>query len=412
MSKITRATALVFGSTAGSNQLEQFGSLAAGLPVYLTPDNGGVAVASIQALSNFLTGWFGGVVGSNAPSIQDLNALCYLFAYQIAYGFQAGIPEYDAGTTYYIGSFCNVAGVMYVSKTDANVGNTPSTSTSNWKVFWNNPMTTLGDMIYSLANGVPARLAGNTTTAKQFLSQTGTGTASAAPVLSSIRPTRTTFATAASGNYTVPTGCTRIVVTQVGGGGGGGGAATTSSGQAAAAAGGGGGGYSRTTVTGTPLASAIPYVVGAGGTGATAGNNVGNNGGNTSFAPVGITAFGAFGGLGGAGSASTASPIMSTGGQGGGGPTQNGDFNGYGQAGAYGLAMPSGALAIGGAGGGSLLSLNSIYQFAVTGSSSQPGSVGSGAGVGGQGGVSTGGGASHNGANGADGIIIIDEFYD
>lgn len=45
-----------------------------------------------------------------------------------------------------------------------------------------NPMTTLGDTIYENATPAPARLAGNTTTRKQTLSQTGNGTISAAPV--------------------------------------------------------------------------------------------------------------------------------------------------------------------------------------------------------------------------------------
>lgn len=49
-----------------------------------------------------------------------------------------------------------------------------------------NPMTTLGDVIYGAASGVATRLAGNTTTAKQYLSQTGTGTVSAAPSWSAI----------------------------------------------------------------------------------------------------------------------------------------------------------------------------------------------------------------------------------
>lgn len=44
-----------------------------------------------------------------------------------------------------------------------------------------NPMTTLGDMIYENATPAPARLAGNTTTTRKFLRQTGTGTISAAP---------------------------------------------------------------------------------------------------------------------------------------------------------------------------------------------------------------------------------------
>jgi hypothetical protein len=44
-----------------------------------------------------------------------------------------------------------------------------------------NPMTTLGDIIYEDATPEPARLAGNTTTTRKFLSQTGNGTISAAP---------------------------------------------------------------------------------------------------------------------------------------------------------------------------------------------------------------------------------------
>jgi hypothetical protein len=49
-----------------------------------------------------------------------------------------------------------------------------------------NPMTTLGDIIYENATPAAARLAGNTTTTKKFLTQTGTGTISAAPAWSTI----------------------------------------------------------------------------------------------------------------------------------------------------------------------------------------------------------------------------------
>lgn len=49
-----------------------------------------------------------------------------------------------------------------------------------------NPMTTLGDIMYENGTPAAARLAGNTTTAKQYLSQTGTGSASAAPAWAAI----------------------------------------------------------------------------------------------------------------------------------------------------------------------------------------------------------------------------------
>lgn len=44
-----------------------------------------------------------------------------------------------------------------------------------------NPMTTLGDVIYGGAGGVPTRLSGNTTTTRKFLGSLGNGTISAAP---------------------------------------------------------------------------------------------------------------------------------------------------------------------------------------------------------------------------------------
>ncbi len=47
--------------------------------------------------------------------------------------------------------------------------------------YLSNVMTSLGDMIYGNAVGLPVRRSGNTTTTKMFLSQTGDGTSSAAP---------------------------------------------------------------------------------------------------------------------------------------------------------------------------------------------------------------------------------------
>lgn len=48
------------------------------------------------------------------------------------------------------------------------------------------PITTLGDLVYGSAANTASRLAGNTTATKQFLSQTGTGTVSAAPAWSAV----------------------------------------------------------------------------------------------------------------------------------------------------------------------------------------------------------------------------------
>lgn len=115
MSALTRKTSLVFGSASGLDQIEQFGSLAAGSPNYSTDP------AVIQALSAWLEGWFGGVVGSNLPAIEDMNAFCFVSSYQLAYIFQEGIPEWDSATEYRIGSFVKVSGIVYSSIQNTNI---------------------------------------------------------------------------------------------------------------------------------------------------------------------------------------------------------------------------------------------------------------------------------------------------
>lgn len=74
---------------------------------------------------------------------------------------------------------------LYLLKAN-NLSDVASASTS-----FNNisPMTTLGDTLYGGASGAGTRLAGNITSVKQFLTQTGTGSVSAAPVWNAIANT-------------------------------------------------------------------------------------------------------------------------------------------------------------------------------------------------------------------------------
>lgn len=126
MAKITRKIAKVFGLSSGVSEIAQFGSLAAGSPAFSTDPT------VIQALSNWLGGWFQGVEGANSPAIEDMNAFCYVMAYQVAYLLQTGVGEWDATTTYYIGSLVNDGtGVLYRSLTDSNLNNALSSS-ANW----------------------------------------------------------------------------------------------------------------------------------------------------------------------------------------------------------------------------------------------------------------------------------------
>jgi hypothetical protein len=134
MAKIPRKTQQIFaGNNAGapSGIIAQFGSLAASALNYSSDP------AVIQALTAYLNGWQNATVNNKSPSLQDMNALFFLLSYQAAYGFQAGIPEWDAATTYYTGSWVNVAGVAYISKVDTNLNNNPITGspydTTHWQ---------------------------------------------------------------------------------------------------------------------------------------------------------------------------------------------------------------------------------------------------------------------------------------
>jgi hypothetical protein len=75
------------------------------------------------------------------------------------------------------GNAANVTGVVAL----VNGGTGTAAASANAAFNALSPMTTLGDIIYENATPVGSRLAGNTTTTKKFLTQTGTGTISAPP---------------------------------------------------------------------------------------------------------------------------------------------------------------------------------------------------------------------------------------
>ena len=135
MAKITRAVMKIFGQNASTNQRAVFGSLAAASPAFTT------SPVTIQSLSNYLDGWFGAVVGGNSPAIEDMNSLCYLFAYQLAYVMQQGVPEWDATTTYYTGSLVNSGGQLYKSLQDDNLNH--AITDGSWWSSSDNQITTV-----------------------------------------------------------------------------------------------------------------------------------------------------------------------------------------------------------------------------------------------------------------------------
>lgn len=133
MAKIIRVPSIRFGSTAPSQTVEEFGSKTLlGSPTYTTDPN------QIQQLSTWTDGWTAAVApGNKAPYVQDMNAFCLVDSYQISYLLQQGIPEWDASTVYYKGSYVQDpagSGQLWFSLQDANVGNTPVLGASN--AFW------------------------------------------------------------------------------------------------------------------------------------------------------------------------------------------------------------------------------------------------------------------------------------
>jgi len=142
MAKIDRKLMKVFGSTAGASELGVFGSLAAGSPTTTTDPE------TIQSLANYLEGWYSAVVGGNSPAIEDMNALHYLFGYQLAYLLERGVPEWNSLTTYYEDCFVSSGPDIYVSLTDNNLNNAVSNPT-HWAPLTKSSLNWLSTRTYS-----------------------------------------------------------------------------------------------------------------------------------------------------------------------------------------------------------------------------------------------------------------------
>jgi hypothetical protein len=133
MAKITRKNQKIFaGEVSSSGVVSQFGSLKAALPSYSSD------LDTIQALDAWGEGWASAVISNHFPAVQDLNALHYVLTKQIAYLMQAGIPEWNAETTYYIGSFASVPNGLdrakFISVADNNLNNDLS-DTAKWMLY-------------------------------------------------------------------------------------------------------------------------------------------------------------------------------------------------------------------------------------------------------------------------------------
>lgn len=129
MAKLTRKNQKIFADSAAASQITVFGSIKENSP---NPPDYSKDPDLIQS-NEFMQGWTGATQDDYAPYRQDMNAIQYLVTRQLAYLFQAGIPEYDSSTQYYANcSFCQINGVVYLCIQDA-LNKLPTTEPTYWK---------------------------------------------------------------------------------------------------------------------------------------------------------------------------------------------------------------------------------------------------------------------------------------
>lgn len=305
-----------------------------------------------QINADFLRGW--GIVGpSDQPALEDFNGAMYTHGQLLAYIHQAGVPEYNATQEYHIGSIANSSGALYASLTNGNVGNTPSSSPSNWLA------VLTGALI------------------------------------------KTTIITA-TGTFTPDTRTRSVIVEGIGAGGAGGGIPVLAAGEISAAGGGASGAYGLKRIT--SAFSGVTVTIGAAGTGVSGGT--GGSGGTTSFGAL-LTLPGGNGAI--AGTITTTTHVTGTPGSGSSVPT-GADVGFRGNAGGFGASF-GGTSGVSGAGSSSRFGSGGGGGIVNGINTAAAGNIAGGFGAGGGGALGAGGtGATQPGGNGVPGIVIIYEY--
>lgn len=202
-----------------------------------------------------------------------------------------------------------------------------------------------------------------------------------------------------SGTYNPPSGVKALQFIAVGAGGGSGGVDGQGSGTSSASGPGSGGGTSIKFTT--TIESSYTLTVGSGGSGGASGNNAGSDGGDTTVASTNVNITGS-GGKGGAGDLGTAGNSIPDGTVGG--AASGGDLNIHG-----GAANSMGV--IGGVSAGSAKGGDSLFGTGGRGRPTNQGAIGTGFGSGGGQSGTVGTTTNRAGADGADGVIIIKEYF-
>lgn len=172
MALLPRKRQRIFAETAGTDEVGQVGSRAAGTPV-TSKD-----LDVIQANNRFIQGWFlttvrqtlTGGVQADLPASEDFNGLLFLLSSQLQYLFQHGIPEWldDANERYYENvSFVQVNGDVYQAiqgddGANINAQQNPTTSPDWWRLIWSRTSTAfyraiVGAETINLSAGTPPK---------------------------------------------------------------------------------------------------------------------------------------------------------------------------------------------------------------------------------------------------------------
>lgn len=137
MPKLPRVTVVEFGNSGASTAFGQFSSKTVGSP------QTSKLPAIIMQLAGWLTGWTAAAVGADFnPYLEDMNGFCFATFYFLANIFERGIPDWDAGTTYYRGAYVQDpagSGQRFYSLTDNNLNNALPLGASNAQWHWDNP---------------------------------------------------------------------------------------------------------------------------------------------------------------------------------------------------------------------------------------------------------------------------------
>lgn len=261
---------------------------------------------------------------------------------------------------------------------------------------------TQGDLLYYAGSGTPTRLSAGT--AGQYLK---TGGAGANPSWGTVTtPTIQVFT--ASGTWTRPSGCTKIKATILGGGGGAGSVDMTGSLNTAATGGAGAGATCISYVDVTSLSSLTVTVGAAGTAGATGGS--GGNGGTSGLGTSNAQGQ-ATGGTGTAGETAGASNTNGTLAGGAGGVATNGNVLIPGSNGGASYYNDNSSVALSGPGGGSTLGSGAPATSISTSTATINGVSANVYGAGGSGAAAINSGTATTGGAGAQGIVIIEEYY-